>query len=105
MEESKSRYEYERERISKKKYGRRISNISDKEIIEKLSEEMDYYRDKIKNLTEQLKSKITSDNITEDEEESILSSSDDNIAEMEIINKYADNKVYETITRYKYIEN
>ena len=30
MEESKSRYEYERERISKKKYGRRISSISDK---------------------------------------------------------------------------
>lgn len=105
MEESKSRYVYEKERVSKKFYGRKISSISDKEIIEKLSEEMDYYRDKIKNLTEQLKSKITSDNITEDEEESILSSSDDNIAEMEIINKYADNKVYETITRYKYIEN
>ena len=105
MEESKSRYVYEKERVSKKFYGRKISSISDKEIIAKLSEEMDYYRDKIKNLTEQLKSKITSDNITEDEEESILSSSDDNIAEMEIINKYADNKVYETITRYKYIEN
>lgn len=102
MEESKSRYEYERERISKKKYGRRISNISDKEIIEKLSEEMDYYKDKIKVLTEQLESKITSDNITESKEGLEVSILDDDIVEIETINKYADNKVYETITRYKH---
>ena len=102
MEESKSRYEYERERISKKKYGRRISSISDKEIIEKLSEEMDYYRDKIKVLTEQIKSKVTSDNITESKEGLEVSILDDDIVKIETINKYADNKVYETITRYKY---
>lgn len=102
MEENKSRYEYERERISKKKYDRRISSISDKEIIKKLSEEMDYYRDKIKVLTEQLESKVTSDNITESKEGLEVSILDDDIVEIETINKYADNKVYETITRYKY---
>jgi len=63
---------------------------------------MDYYRDKIKVLTEQLKSKVTSDNITESKEGLEVSILDDDIVKIETINKYADNKVYETITRYKY---
>ena len=56
----------------------------------------------IKVLTEQLKSKVTSDNITESKEGLEVSILDDDIVKIETINKYADNKVYETITRYKY---
>lgn len=102
MEESKGRHEYEKERILKKIYGKKLSSISDEEIIKKLSEEMDYYRDKIKVLTEQLESRITSDNITENEENLAISNLDEDIVETETISKYANNKVYEIITRYKY---
>lgn len=99
-------YEKTRRRVSRFK---NQFNISDKEIIEYLAEEIEYYRNKIGKQEEyikELQNKTTvldlRDNKTELQE--IEEIEDNDIKEIETINTFADGKLIQTITKYKYRE-
>lgn len=86
-------------------------DISDKEIIQELCREIDYYRDKIELLTKVHRENVDcinkQDKMIEEYQEVLKkveegNDNTDDIKEIETISMYADGKVIETITRYKY---
>lgn len=92
--DNKNRYERTRKRLARFNYA-----ISDKEIIEKLDEEIEQYRNKIKKLTEQLtQSKEVILDVTEELE-------DKDIVEIISTTQYADGKPIISKMEYKYKEN
>lgn len=92
---NKNRYERTRKRFARFNYG-----ISDKEIIEKLDEEIEQYRDRIEKLTEQLtQSKEAISDVTEEELE------DKDIVEIISTTQYANGKPIISKMEYKYKEN
>lgn len=80
-------------------------NISDKEIIEYLAEEIEEYRSKIRYLEKQLNEardkEIKSDVVTLDTTDELL---DDNIESIMTDTIYTDGKIAQITTRYKYRE-
>lgn len=93
--ENKNRYEKTRKRLARFNY-----SISDKEIIEKLDEEIEQYRDRIKKLTEQLtQSKEVILDVTEEKLE------DKDIVGIISTIQYADGKPIISKMEYKYKEN
>lgn len=93
IEDNSSVYAKTRRRL----YNQYHKDLSDKEMIEELSNEIDYYRDKIDKLTtvqNRNEYEDTSDN-TEDELE------DKNMI-MQKTSLYADGRLRETTTRYTY---
>ena len=89
-------------------------DMSDKEIIQELCNEIDYYREKIELLTKVHRENVDCINkqartiqeyqeiLKKVEEEKGLYDDTDDIKEIETISMYADGKVIETITKYKY---
>ena len=92
---NENRYEKVRKRLARFNYG-----ISDKEIIEKLDEEIEQYRNRIKKLTEQsTQSKEVVLDITEEKLE------DKDIVEIISTTQYADGKPIISKMEYKYKES
>ena len=88
-----SKYEETRKRVSRFK---NTFEISDKEIIEYLAKEIEQYRERIRKQEEyinELKNKQTILEIREDRVE---------LKEIETINKFANERLIETITKYNY---
>lgn len=86
-------------------------DMSDKEIMQELCKEIDYYRYKIELLTKVHRENvdcINKQDRTIEEYKEVLKMVEegnyntDDIKEIETISMYADGKVIETITRYKY---
>ena len=98
--EEKNRYDETRKRVTR--FYNNYS-MSDREIIEKLAEEIEQYRSRISKQEECIKElnnkTIQSEEIVLHESEELLS---DDIAKIETITMYAEGKVIETITKYEY---
>lgn len=100
-----NRYEETKRRLIK--FNNKYRLASDKEIIEYLAEEIEQYRNRIEKqqeYIEKLKNKQTILDIREDKTElkEIEQIEDDNIQEIEIINKFADGRLIQSISNYKY---
>ena len=101
-----TRYEETRKRLTR---FRNQIYMSDKEIIEYLAEELEYYRDKIKTQELYIK-KIQKKAITLGEQcdriglKFIEKVDSNNIQEKETINVYADEKLIQSIIKHKYKE-
>lgn len=83
--------------------------ISDQDIIELLSEEIEHYRNRIKKQEEyikELKNKQTILDIRDDKVElkEIEQVENEDIKEIETINKFADGRLIQSISNYKYKE-
>ena len=103
LKEEQGKYEQTRLRVIRH-YNNR--NMSDKEIIELLAEEIEEYRNRIRNQEEYIKKlqdkQIQSEVVELDTTDEII---DDNIKEMITTNISADGKVIQTIIKYKYKED
>ena len=98
------RYEETRRRITR--FGNKF-NISDREIIESLAEEIEQYRDKIRKqeeYIEELRRKEIIFNVKEEniELKEIQNVEDDEIKQIETTNIFADGKLIQSITKYHY---
>ncbi len=103
IEIKQSRYEETRRRLTRFKNG---LNISDREIIESLSEEIEYYRNKIKHQDEII-DKLS--NKTIESKEELLDTADEEIVDEDIIEiisttQYANGKPIISKMEYKYKE-
>lgn len=101
------RYEDTKRRIMS--ISNKYKMISDKEIIEYLAEEIEYYRERIKKQEEyikEFKNKQTVLDIREDriELKEIEQVEDEDIKEIETINKFVDGRLIQSISNYKYKE-
>lgn len=103
LRQKTSKYEQTKIRVTRH-YNNR--NMSDKEIIELLADEIEEYRNRIRNQEEYIKKlqdkQIQSEVVELDTTDEII---DDNIKEMITTNISADGKVIQTIIKYKYKED
>lgn len=106
LRKRQNKYKETRKRVTRFKSN---YNMSDKEIIEYLAEEIEQYRGRIRNQEEyikELENKQTILNIKEDKVElkEIEQVEDKDVKEIETINKFADGRLIQSISNYKYKE-
>jgi len=111
LKQEQSKYEQTRIRVTRHHNNR---NMSDKEIIELLADEVEEYRNRIKEQEEyikhlkdkQIQGEVVELDTTEvvelDTTDEII---DNNIKEITTTNFFASGKLMQTITKYKYKEN
>lgn len=105
LRERQSRYKKARKRIENFYHNK---SISDKEIIECLEEEIEKYRDRIRKQEEYIKElnkEIVDIKENETELKEIEQVEDEDIQEIETINKFADGRLVQSISNYKYRES
>lgn len=103
LKQEQSKYEQTRIRVARHHNNR---NMSDKEIIELLADEVEEYRNRIKEQEEYIKhlkeKQIQSEVVELDTTDEII---DNNIKEITTTNFFVSGRLMQTITKYKYKEN